>query len=144
MKAYLIYIKIAVIVGLIVGAYFFGHHVANLADAKAQQAAVIAAQNAQHAEDMKQLATAAANAQAAGVDEGKREAAQQANTQNFQVITRTVTKYVHDHPQIQHCGLDADGLRLWNAANAGALPAAAATIHQPGRAEGLPKPSASH
>lgn len=35
------------------------------------------------------------------------------------VVTKTVTKYVQAHPTITTCGLDADGLRIWNSANAG-------------------------
>lgn len=35
------------------------------------------------------------------------------------VVTKTVVKYVQTHPAIANCGLDADGLRIWNAANAG-------------------------
>jgi hypothetical protein len=44
----------------------------------------------------------------------------------YKTITNTVTKYVKDNASsISGCGLDSDGLRLWNAANAGADDAAA-------------------
>lgn len=35
------------------------------------------------------------------------------------VVTKTVIKYVQTHPIAATCGLDADGLRIWNAANSG-------------------------
>ena len=37
----------------------------------------------------------------------------------FKTITRTVTEYVEKTPALAECGLDADGLRYWNAANGG-------------------------
>jgi hypothetical protein len=38
-------------------------------------------------------------------------------------ITKTVTKYVEKTPTINDCSLDANGLRIWNDANAGTTPA---------------------
>lgn len=38
---------------------------------------------------------------------------------NARTITKVVTKYVETHPDNSACILDADGLRIWNAANAG-------------------------
>lgn len=37
----------------------------------------------------------------------------------YRTLTNTVKTYVADHPDTRTCGLDADGLRLWNDANAG-------------------------
>ena len=36
----------------------------------------------------------------------------------YRTITQQVVKYVQTHPSAAGCGLDADGLRIWNAANA--------------------------
>lgn len=41
----------------------------------------------------------------------------------FRNLTREVIRYVQSHPDPVQC-LDADGLRLWRAANAGTAPAA--------------------
>lgn len=38
----------------------------------------------------------------------------------YKTITKERIKYVERHPDVR-CGLDVDGLRLWNAANAGDL-----------------------
>lgn len=62
-----------------------------------------------------------ANAQAAAAQAIERQhlAKQRATEQQFQTITRTVTEYVEKHPDLTGCGLDADGLRYWNAGNRG-------------------------
>lgn len=39
----------------------------------------------------------------------------------YKTLTSERIKYVESHPDVKPCGLDADGLRLWNAANAGDL-----------------------
>lgn len=55
----------------------------------------------------------------------------------FRIITREVVRYVEAHPDRREC-LDADGLRIWNAANAGAAPSAAGGVRagMPGVATG--------
>ena len=45
--------------------------------------------------------------------------AQAAIAQTKETVTKTVIKYVKTKPELTACGLDADGLRIWNAANAG-------------------------
>lgn len=39
------------------------------------------------------------------------------------IITKVVKKYAKAHPDNNACTLDADGLRIWNSANAGIAPA---------------------
>ncbi|MDD2706247.1 MAG: hypothetical protein PHU07_13075, partial [Acidocella sp.] len=68
---------------------------------------------------LKALEQQQTNTQAA-MDAAARSDAEQARISIVdQTLTETVTKYVHDNPALAHCGLDAAGLRLWNAANAG-------------------------
>lgn len=55
----------------------------------------------------------------------------------FQTIDREVIRYVKTHPLAADC-LDADGLQLWTAANAGALPTGAGDGAQPGIVPGQP------
>ncbi len=74
---------------------------------------------------------AAAQALADGLRQARAQATQamaaerthlnaQAKTEaRFRTITKTVTEYVDKNPGLAGCGLDADGLRLWNAANDG-------------------------
>jgi hypothetical protein len=70
---------------------------------------------------LKSLNQQQANTQAA-MDAAARADAEQAQISIVdQTLTETVTKYVHDNPALAHCGLDAAGLRLWNAANAGGV-----------------------
>ncbi len=66
-------------------------------------------------------ALAQAQAQAAQAMAAERAHLQaQAKTETrFKTITRTVTEYVDKTPALAECGLDADGLRYWNAANGG-------------------------
>ena len=51
----------------------------------------------------------------------EQDAAKQIATggQKQRVITREVVRYVRRTPSLDDCGLDADGMRLWAAANAG-------------------------
>lgn len=55
----------------------------------------------------------------------------------FRTITREVVRYVETHPDRREC-LDADGLRVWNAANAGDFAPAAGGVRagMPGAAAG--------
>lgn len=46
----------------------------------------------------------------------------QSHATTFDRITEETRLHVQNHPEYFTCGLDADGLRLWNAANAGSLP----------------------
>jgi len=70
---------------------------------------------------LKALNQQQANTQAAMDAAARADAAQAQISIVDQTLTETVTKYVHDNPALAHCGLDAVGLRLWNAANAGAV-----------------------
>lgn len=77
-------------------------------------------------------ASAAEQKQAAEKIEERREeitdvavSAEQQRQVITRIQTREVIRYVQAHPH-PDCGLDADGLRLWAAANAGTNPSAAA------------------
>lgn len=39
--------------------------------------------------------------------------------QEKQIVTKVVKEYIKARPDLGHCNVDADGLRLWNAANSG-------------------------
>ncbi len=65
------------------------------------------------------LAKADANVKAALAAERAHLVRQRKTEARFKTITQTVTEYVDKTPSLAGCGLDADGLRLWNAANDG-------------------------
>jgi hypothetical protein len=117
-------LKVALIAIAIVAAYSFGYHVRSLscerdqATATADQAtAVIAVQDAHEAQTQTNSA--------AGAQAGQELHDTQAETKdNFQIIYRDVVTYVEAKPAPAVCDLDARGLQLWNAANAGMAPAA--------------------
>jgi len=50
--------------------------------------------------------------------------AREASAEQIRIVYRTIKEQAHEniasHPELNTCGLDADGLRLWNAANSGA------------------------
>lgn len=97
----------ALVVSALVSAYLLGSRHANDACAAAQLEAV-------------QRAIEQANQQAledAEVLRGHVEIQERTRTE-FKTISREVIRYVETHPNRVQC-LDADGLRLWNAANAG-------------------------
>jgi hypothetical protein len=94
---------------------------------------------------LKALAQQQANTQAA-IDAAARADAEQAQISIVdQTLTETVTKYVHDHPAATACGLDAAGLRLWNAANAGAVDSPSGQAGDRGQsAAAMPTSASSH
>lgn len=49
----------------------------------------------------------------------RNEADQQAVVDVFERMEREVQEYIRTNPDINSCGLDDDGLRLWNEANSG-------------------------
>ncbi len=65
------------------------------------------------------LAKADANVKAALAAERADLVRHRKTEARFKTITQTVTEYVDKTPSLAGCGLDADGLRLWNAANDG-------------------------
>jgi hypothetical protein len=77
----------------------------------------------------KAASTAMTNAGAALAATRKVEDSHVRKTQKAQVVYRTIIKRVHDNetanPHYADCGLDADGVRIWNAAAAGTLDNAA-------------------
>ncbi len=90
-------------------------HVQDAWDAERAKQAIAAADASIKAMDQQQ-----ANAQAAVDAAARSDAHQEQISIVYQTLTNTVTKYVHDNPAVAACRLDAAGLRLWNAANAGA------------------------
>ena len=52
--------------------------------------------------------------------------AREASAAKIVTVYRTIKEQVHEniasHPEFNTCGLDSDGLRLWNAANSGVTP----------------------
>lgn len=114
---------------------FAYHHGHNVGTAEAQ---------AKHAQEIQRRDQQAADALAAALDKAGKDAAdaleaERANTKaqadtetHFKTIIQTVTKYVHENPAINSCGLDDDALRLWNSAHdAAAYPGASPTPARP-------------
>lgn len=69
------------------------------------------------------LEQAQADVAAARAAERKHLQSQAQTEQQFRTITETVVQYVEKKPDLAACGLDADGLRYWNAAQRGGEPA---------------------
>ena len=108
-----------VLLALVCGAYLHGISTGNTR-AVAHYEAMLAERDRQAAEQLAQaLAEAQAQAQAAMEAERKHLAAQTRTETEFRVITEKVVEYVEKNPGAASCGLDADGLRIWNSANRG-------------------------
>lgn len=98
--------------GVFWGGFEFGHSRASIACIKtAADAAAEREQAAEKIEERREEITDVA------------VSAEQQRQVITRVQTREVIRYVQAHPN-PDCGLDADGLRLWQAANAGVDPAA--------------------
>lgn len=109
-------IAAALLIVLIGGPYWLGMRHQRASDTAAQAKAAMlqrealeqAVQQARSAQQLRDQAAVAAN-----------------QTQQLHIKTRTqvlrkeVVRYVSTHPAVSACGLDADGVRLWRAANAG-------------------------
>lgn len=137
----------AVAVVILAAAIAYAHH----AGYAAGQAHVRDAWDAERAQQataaMEASLTAMTEQQAntrAAVDAAARADARQQNIRVvYAVITQTVTKYVHDHPALSACGLDDDGLRLWNEANSGAVAGITGETGDRGQSAGaMPAPAA--
>lgn len=119
LKTYAKAIKWALFVLLMVAAFVGGYHVRSLSAQR--DAAAAAAHEVQAIADA--LAAKAAETQAnqaAGAQASAWLTAQQDYTKsNFNIIYRDVVRYVQAKSVPAVCDLDADGLRIWNAANAG-------------------------
>ena len=110
------------------GAYYTGQHIG----ARDAHAAAEAQRTAEKAAALQQLvdtmsAMSARAAEQATEDFGlatRHAAADRAATAMFSRMQDEVSEYVKTHPVIDGCGLDADGLRVWSAANAGDADAA--------------------
>lgn len=73
--------------------------------------------------DAQELKQTRAGIKAADTESTRREAvgaAREVVRERIRVVYRTIREKAHETPVNADCGLDADGLRLWNAANAGA------------------------
>lgn len=136
---------IAILIGVILYAHHAGYaagraKVQDAWDAERASQAMAATQAS-----LKALEQQQANTQAA-MDAAARADAEQARISIVdQTLTETVTKYVHDHPAATACGLDAAGLRLWNAANAGGVDSPSGQAGDPQQsAAAMPNPATSH
>jgi hypothetical protein len=117
-------IAVALLLVLVGGPYWLGLRHARteceLAQARAQVAAQVAAQSAQAKQE-----TISAQSAAQATMQIERERAQ------TRTLVKEVTRYVHDTipapPGAAGCALDADGMRIWRSANAGADAATDAT-----------------
>lgn len=112
-------VAFVVLLALVCGAYLHGISTGNTR-AVAHYEALLAERDRQAAEQLAQaLAEAKAQADQAMAAERAHLQAQAKTEARFKTITRTVTEYVEKTPALAECGLDADGLRYWNAANGG-------------------------
>jgi hypothetical protein len=110
-------------VAVVIGALAFAHHKGVQAGAQGVQASWDA-ERAEQAAAAAKAASAAAVQQFANTQQALSAAARADDHQQqmrvvYRTITNTVTKYVDTHAGTRGCGLDAAGLRIWNAANAG-------------------------
>lgn len=114
------FLIVGCVVALAMLGYQHGVHVttakwqADVAHIKQQEAEAQARAVAQAAADAK------ANAEAGFAVEREAMQRQQSTQDTYRVITNTVAKYVESRPTLKDCGLDADGLAIWNQANKGA------------------------
>lgn len=107
----------ALLLVLGIGAYAMGHRHAS---------------NACAAERLAALSRAITQAERLAREDAEVMAAHVEQAEQVRVVYRTITsevkRYVDTHPDVARCGLDADGLRLWNAANAGTQPVPAGPV----------------
>jgi len=69
-------------------------------------------------------------------EEGRREAvgtAREASREQIRIVYRTLREQAHEvvahHSEFNDCDLDADGLRIWNAANSGSAASVSGQSH---------------
>lgn len=115
----------ALLAAFAVLAYSHGKHVANVQWEAKYDKAMREQAEAQARAVTQAAADAKANAEAGFAVEREALQRQQATQDTYRTITNTVTRYVQSKPDLASCGLDARGLCIWNAANAGRDPAAA-------------------
>lgn len=95
-------------IGIVVGAFFYGHHVGTVACHEKELQAVIDAQNAKMEELQKQYA----EAQAKITDLNKRNA-------QISDITKSVVQKIGQMPNPKNCGIGKDVIDLINQARSG-------------------------
>lgn len=126
-------------------AYYAGQYVGardERIEADGERAAEQVAQQAQLVDTMQAMAARAAQqAQEDFALAARNERAQREITKIFSEMQQEVADYVASHPAVNDCGLDARGLRLWTAANAGDTSAAASATAEPH--DGVPSASAA-
>lgn len=94
------------------GGYWQGHRQASNACLAGQAKSVIVAQTAANTETTRREAIGT-----------QREVSREQIRVVYRTIKEKADEIVTNHPEFNVCGLDADGLRLWNAANSGSTPA---------------------
>lgn len=138
-----------IVLGLIVGAYVRGH--ASGAQAEALKAAKLLAEKDQQLAEKDRAALAELSAaiirerqaqQATAALEREHLEAELKRVQEQKVVTRIVKEYINARTDLNRCSLDGDGLRLWNAANAGRAKAPRAGKDRPRGAAGAVRSTA--
>lgn len=115
-----------VVLGLVVGAYAQGRS-SGKAVRDAHWQGVVAARDLAEAQAQAEAIEAARQQfEIAAAIERRHLQEQIARAEQARTTTKIVREYVRARPDLVHCAVDADGLRLWNAANAGKSPGAAA------------------
>lgn len=114
-------IVVLVVIGALFGAYEFGRSV---------ERDELTAKHEQQLREIDQATVtamrwqqeqAATNLHAALEAERQNLEREQVTNTVYKTITEKVVEYVQANPSVAGCGLDADGLRLWNDANSGAV-----------------------
>lgn len=123
----LVLVSLAAVLAVL--AYNHGHNVGT-AEAQVEHAQEIERRDHAANEALAEALTKAAKDQADALAAERANIASEQKTEtHFKTIIQTVTEYVHANPDIDSCGLDADGLRIWNSAHGN--PAEAAPAARP-------------
>lgn len=108
-----------VVMALVAGAYARGRS-SGKAERDAHYSMILAERDQREAREMaRALEVERAQMNAAAQVERRHLEEQLKRAQEQKVVTRVVKEYVRTRPDLNRCGVDADGVRLWNSANAG-------------------------
>lgn len=111
-----------IVVAMLAAAYGRGY-VSGKRERTAYYAALLAEHNEQMANALADaMAKAEEQAARARAAERKHAEAEARLKQRQRTNTRVIREYISKTPGLDQCGLDADGLRHWNAANANTPP----------------------
>lgn len=112
-------IACTIVLGLVAGAYAQGR-ASGKADREAHYSKILAERDQAEVAALTQAILREREAtQAAAALEREHLEAELERVREQKVVTKVVKEYIRARPSLDHCNVDVDGLRLWNAANAG-------------------------